>query len=163
MAWRFRLLGPLEVSRDLSTLRVGPVKQRSLLTTLLLDANSVVSLDRLVWTLWEDIPPPSAVANVRTYVSRLRHLLTDTTGRPRITGRAPGYLVHIAEDELDLEVFGRKVDVARRALADGQTERAVTQLGQALALWYGMAAEDVPRSLTGLGARLAALDEKRLT
>ncbi|HET8684385.1 MAG TPA: BTAD domain-containing putative transcriptional regulator [Micromonosporaceae bacterium] len=139
------------------------MKQRILLTALLLDANSVVSLDRLVWTLWGEASPPSAIANVRTYISRLRHLLTDHTGQSRVSGRAPGYLVHIAEDELDLEVFGRRVDAARGALADGQTERAATQFEQALALWYGMAAEDIPRSLTGLGARLAALDEQRLT
>jgi DNA-binding SARP family transcriptional activator len=48
----FRILGPLEVHMDDGPLRLGGTKQRSLLALLLLNANQVVSNDRLIDALW---------------------------------------------------------------------------------------------------------------
>ncbi len=44
----FRILGPLEVLDDGRSLEVSGAKQRSLLAVLLLNANRVVSSDRLI-------------------------------------------------------------------------------------------------------------------
>jgi DNA-binding SARP family transcriptional activator len=52
----FRLLGPLEVAGDEGSLTLGGIKQRSLLAMLLLNANQVVSTDRLIDALWGASP-----------------------------------------------------------------------------------------------------------
>ena len=44
----FRILGPLEVEADGQVLPIGSRQPRALLTVLLLDANRVVSRDRLM-------------------------------------------------------------------------------------------------------------------
>lgn len=44
----FRILGPLEVRANGDRLRLGGRKQRALLAVLLLNANEVVSRDRLI-------------------------------------------------------------------------------------------------------------------
>ena len=56
----FRILGPLEVVADRQPLRLGRRKQRAVLAILLVHANRVVSLDRLVEEVWGEEPPPQA-------------------------------------------------------------------------------------------------------
>ena len=56
----FRILGPLEVVDGDRPVELGGQKQRVLLAVLLLEANMVVSRDRLIEALWEDRPPDSA-------------------------------------------------------------------------------------------------------
>jgi DNA-binding SARP family transcriptional activator/tetratricopeptide (TPR) repeat protein len=97
----FRILGPLEVLSDGRALDLGGAKQRALLAVLLLNANSVVSTDRLADALWEDDPPDSAQKALQVHVSSLRKLL----GRERLQTKAPGYLLRVHGDELDLERF----------------------------------------------------------
>ncbi|MFG1874756.1 BTAD domain-containing putative transcriptional regulator [Sphaerisporangium sp. NPDC049003] len=157
----FGLLGPLSVQRDGIALSLGAAKQRGLLTALLLDARTVVSVDRLVELLWEDEPPRSAVANIRTYASRLRSTLRDAAGE-RLVSRPPGYLLAADAGELDLLRYEELSRRGRDSLFQGETAAAETAIREALSLWRGAAAEDVPRGVP-LGARLAALDEERVT
>lgn len=161
MAMSFNILGPLEVRCDGVALPLGPCLQRSLLAALLLEPNRVVPVDRIMSTLWDDEPPRSAAANVRTYTSRLRGALVDGCGGSRLAGRNPGYAVDVREGELDLDAFDRLTRSGRAALADGRPEQAERDLAAALALWRGTAAEDIRRTTT-LDRRLAALDESRL-
>src|SRR5215208_6579789 len=91
----FRILGPLEVLDDGRTLDVGGAKQRSLLAVLLLNANTVVSSDRLIDALWGDQPPETAAKAIQVHVSRLRREL----GAERIETKAPGYVLRIGEGD----------------------------------------------------------------
>src|SRR5712692_6527283 len=109
----FRILGPLEVIADGQALDLGGQKQRALLTVLLLHANEVVSADRLIEALWEDAPPETAPKALQVYVSQLRKLI----GKERLQTRAPGYLLRVGEDELDL-------DRCRRLVEDGRPGEA---------------------------------------
>src|SRR3954470_22432912 len=68
----FRVLGPLEVLADGRALDLGGQKQRALLAILLIEANRVVSSDRLIDALWEDAPPETAQKALQVYVSQLR-------------------------------------------------------------------------------------------
>jgi DNA-binding SARP family transcriptional activator len=68
----FRILGPLEVQANGHRLQLGGRKQRALLAVLLLNANQVVSRDRLVDALWGERPPQTASHTLDAYVSRLR-------------------------------------------------------------------------------------------
>jgi len=139
----FRILGPLEVLAEHGPLPLGGPKQRALLAVLLVEANRVVSSDRLIDALWEEEPPETAAKALQLYVSQLRKLL----GRERLETRAPGYLVRVGPDELDLARF-------RRLREEGLLE-------QALALWRGPPLGD----LANVGfarAEVARLEELHL-
>jgi DNA-binding SARP family transcriptional activator len=115
----FRILGPLEVVEKGRQLELGGAKQRALLAVLLIHANEVVSTDRLIEALWEEDVPESGRKALQVYVSGLRKAL----GKERLQTRAPGYLLRVEPDELDL---GR---VERLAVSGRHDE--------ALALWRG--------------------------
>jgi SARP family transcriptional regulator, regulator of embCAB operon len=70
----FLVLGPLEVRLAGESLKLGGAKQRAVLAALLLRADEVVSVDRLIDEAWGDDPPPSAAHSLESYVSRLRQL-----------------------------------------------------------------------------------------
>lgn len=72
---RYRILGPLLVLSDGRELRLGALKDRTVLGVLLLHANEVVSRQRLIDELWGAAPPPTAVKAVHGYVSQLRKAL----------------------------------------------------------------------------------------
>ncbi|WP_405395422.1 BTAD domain-containing putative transcriptional regulator [Microbispora hainanensis] len=154
---RFGLLGPVEVRRNGRPVPLGSPKQRALLTALLLEPNRVVSIDRLVMAVWDEEPPRSAVANVRTYVNRLRGTLGDGD---RLTARPPGYVLTVHPGELDVSEFADALRQGRQALSAGRPETALRRLSAALTRWRGAPAEDVPRS-AALGPRLDALAEQR--
>ena len=72
----FGVLGPLQVRAAGAAVRLGGTKPRAVLATLLLQPGGFVSLDLLTEVLWPGGAPPSAVANVRTYVRTLRRALS---------------------------------------------------------------------------------------
>lgn len=53
----FRVLGPLEVAANGTFLPLGGAKQRAVLALLILNANEVVPLDRIIDELWGETPP----------------------------------------------------------------------------------------------------------
>ncbi len=88
----FRLLGPLEVRAGDGPLPLGGEKQRALLALLLLNANRVVSRERLIDELWgEEEPPETAVTTIQVYVSRLRKVLANGV----LSTQAPGYVLAV--------------------------------------------------------------------
>lgn len=140
----FKILGPLEVWERGRPLPLGGAKQRALLAIFLLHANEVVARDTLIDELWGERPPASAPHTLEAYVSRLRKTLpADRSGEPVLVTRAPGYMLRVGFDELDLHRFERHADEGRRALATHAPERAADKLRQALALWRGRPLSDV--------------------
>jgi len=130
----YRILGPLEVLDDGRERKLGSGKERALLAILLLNANQVVSADRLIDDLWAGEPPATVAKSLQVYVWRLRKAL----GAPeRLRSRARGYVLDVAPEELDLDRFSRLVEEGRRALGAAEPERAEQQLREALALWRG--------------------------
>ena len=126
-----RLLGPLELGR----VPLGPPKQRALLARLLLDANRTVAIDRLIDDLWGEDVPATAVKMVHIHVSKLRAALP---GGLLLT-HAPGYLVRIDPEAIDLVRFDRLRAQGRAALTAGAPAVAAARLRDALALWRGPA------------------------
>jgi peptide/nickel transport system substrate-binding protein len=135
----FSVLGPLEVRRDGQAVALGGPKQRALLAMLLLHPNEVVSRDRLIEGLWGERPPTTAVRSLDSHVSRLRTLV----GPERIERRAPGYLVRVGPDELDLVRFETLLERGRAAAAAGDARAASEALRNALGLWRGDAIADL--------------------
>jgi DNA-binding SARP family transcriptional activator len=151
----FGVLGPLLVDgRDAGV--AG--KQRVVLAALLLRANRVVSADTLIDALWDGAPPASARVTLQGYLRRLRRDLGGGAGQ-RIITRDPGYLIRVADGELDLDVFTGLCERARSAGAGGDWPGASAQLGRALALWRGEPLADVPSDVLRRGEvpRLAEL------
>ena len=131
----YRVLGPLEVLDTGAPLPLGGVKQRALLALLILNANHVVPRERLIEELWGDQAPETAVKSVQVYVSQLRKLLPDGS----LVTRAPGYMLEVEAEAVDLIRFERLVREGRSALAAGAPDRAADTLREAVALWRGPA------------------------
>jgi YVTN family beta-propeller protein len=142
----FRVLGPLEVEHDGRALKLGRGKQLALVALLLLNANEVVSIDRLVDELWGESPPAKAPDTVRKYVSVLQRELGD-----RLVAQPPGYVLRVEEGELDSEHL-------EQAIQGGDAE----ELTAALALWRGKPLSQI-RDEPFAQADIARLEELRLT
>ena len=127
----FRILGPLEVSDETGHVALGGPKQRALLAILVLEAGRVVPTDRLIDLLWGEPAPKTATASLQNAVGRLRRAL----GADVLETRAPGYVLNVAQDQIDARRFERSLVDARRLPPDERRE----QLEQALALWRGPA------------------------
>ena len=156
-AVEFRVLGALEAVGEGCLLPLGRPKQQALLAALLLDANRVVSVDRLIEELWTDEPPASARHSVEVYVSGLRKAL----GPDRIRTVAPGYTAAVEPHELDLVRFERLVQKGRRALVAGRAGVARNSLGDALALWRGPPLDGITAG-RHTEAAIARLEDLRL-
>ncbi|MFJ9023857.1 BTAD domain-containing putative transcriptional regulator [Streptomyces sp. NPDC102259] len=139
---RFRLLGPLDVEID-GRVVVLTGRQRALCAVLLLHANHVVSVDRLIQCLWDDRPPGAGAARVRALVAEVRRAL-GPAGTELLTTRRPGYVMHAGPDELDLLAFENLIRDASRAAADGDWRTARRSGEQALALWRDEPLPDLP-------------------
>ena len=125
----FAVLGRLEVRIDGEAAPLGGPKQRALLALLLLNANGVVSRDRLIDALWGEQAPESAQRSLDSYVSRLRTLL----GADRIERHPPGYLLRVAPEELDLEQFEQLLEQGRLVTLSGAGGSGKTRLAQEVA------------------------------
>ncbi|GGV21791.1 hypothetical protein GCM10010495_41790 [Kitasatospora herbaricolor] len=132
--FRFRILGPLAVEFSGQPIRLGGARQQALLTILLLEANHVVPIERLVDAIWNDAPPASAKNQVRICVSGLRRLFADRHPGAVIETRASGYIIKVPNGALDLGEFG---ELTFRGRAAGNTTEAVELLRKAIGLWRG--------------------------
>ncbi|WP_133854139.1 AfsR/SARP family transcriptional regulator [Labedaea rhizosphaerae] len=159
----YRLLGPLEVAAGPAGPRVVPPgRQQTVLATLLLAANRVVGIDQLIDAIWYDNPPVTARTQVQICVSGLRTTLAGLgpDGGPAIVTQSPGYLLRLAEGQLDVAVFTALVDEADTLSAAGELDAAALALQRALALWRGPALSGTTSRT--LQTRASQLDEKRL-
>lgn len=153
------LLGPLYVRGDDGEVVIAAPKQRVVLAALLVRANRVVSFDEFAEDLWDGAPPPAARATLRNYVKSLRHLLGPETGG-RIVTKAPGYMIRLADGELDTLRLERLCARGGAAVRSGEWGVASALLADALALWRGTPLVDVPSAALA-GRALPSLDRLR--
>jgi DNA-binding SARP family transcriptional activator/Tfp pilus assembly protein PilF len=154
----FRVLGPLAATCDGRPVILHGPRQHRLLAVLLLNANLVVSAERLVDELWDD-PPATARRQVHNAMAALRRSL-GSYGDVPIDTTDVGYRLAIRPEQLDVEVFRRHVHEAGRHAADGEVGDAVGSLTQALALWSGPALPGLDGPL--IRSAVAGLEELRL-
>ena len=131
---RYRVLGPVElVDPDGDPEPVASRNQQRILAMLLSRIGEVVTIDTMVDALWGDEPPRTAVATLRTYISRLRASLGDD-----LASRGTGYVLAAEPTDVDAERFAMLV----REAAAADPARALALLDEALGLWRGPAFGD---------------------
>ncbi len=158
---QYRILGPLEVAEHDQEVVLGGGRQRSLLALLLLNANEVVSSERLIDELWGAAPPPTAAKTVQVYVSQLRKSLRNGDPEGPLLTRGRGYVLRIEPGELDLHRFERALDEGRRALEAQAPADASATLRDGLALWRGPPLADFAYEAFAQG-EISRLEELRL-
>lgn len=137
-AVEYAILGPLEVRDGDRIVEIPGLKERAILGLLVVEAGTVVSADQMVFELWGDEPPETALPTLRTHVSRLRKALGDDS--PIVTHK-PGYVLDADPESLDVFRFEMLADRARKTGDDPQlSSRAANE---ALALWRGPALADL--------------------
>ncbi|GAA0636885.1 hypothetical protein GCM10010174_68240 [Kutzneria viridogrisea] len=142
----FFLLGSLEVTVGDRTLQLGGVKQRLALALLLSRANELVPASQLMLALWPDETPISARKILHNAVSGIRKLLAVADSgpdAPQLLTKAPGYLLQVSPEQVDLMRFQLLVQQGQGEVAAGQWAQAAEVLGQALGLWRGPMLSDL--------------------
>ena len=143
---RVTVLGPLSAARDGAAVMLGSVRQRAVLGLLAIHWPSVVLRDVIVEVLWGPVPPRSAVAQVQSYVSRLRRLL-DPGRMPGETGgpiALDGRCYRLADGiTLDLAEFGQLSRHADAAAARGEDYLACALYERSLGLWRDAVLADI--------------------
>jgi len=156
----FRILGPLTALADGATVPVRGGRQQVVLTVLLLEANRIVPVERLVEAVWGQDPPTTARSQIQMAVSELRRTFTKSTGAKLIASYPAGYAIEVVEQAVDALRFDRLVAGAREAIRRGDVAAGVDGLRRALRLWSG----DVGSGLSSPVIHGAAvqLNEQRL-
>ena len=148
----YRILGPVEVRTGAGRIRLAGVKQRTMLTALLLATGKFLSERELNRLLWGSQPPATCDAQIYNHISRLRKAL----GAGVITARrGPAYQLSTDGASFDLAEFEALAARGQVALRAGRWEDASGLLRAGLARWRGPALADVSEHLANAeGPRL---------
>ena len=151
----FASLGPFECTWDGRLLNLGGTKQQMVLALMVLEANSVVSVERLLEWVWQEDAEPRNAATLQVYMSNLRRLLvpvSERLGRQLIVTRRPGYVLELADDESDLLSFEALRRAGETANHEGRPAASVAAFRAALKLWRGEPLSGLPVDVLHSGA-----------
>ncbi|MEV6982018.1 BTAD domain-containing putative transcriptional regulator [Sphaerisporangium sp. NPDC051017] len=157
----FGILGALEASVAGRRLDLGGIRQQIVLGVLLLDANRVVTIGRLMEAIYGDEPPTTARAQVQICISSLRRLFAASGSPDIISTQSLGYAIRVAADEIDAQRFESLVQRARRARESRNVNEAIRHYREALSLWRGPALDGIDSRLVQSAA--SRLAEDRIT
>lgn len=160
----FGVLGQLVVRDGRRSVLVGPPRVRAVLALLLVRPGQVVPAETFVDELWPHRPPADARSLVHSYLSRVRRAFRRVSAEAagRLVTRKPGYLLWVADGELDAHQFTQLVVQAKDACRADEPQRAIWLYQQALDLWRGEPYADVP-AISGTSGAVGRLIELRLT
>lgn len=159
----YLILGPLEVRRAGETVDLGSPKQRIVLGSLILARGAVVSVDRLIDSVWGTHPPPAATTSLQAYISNLRRALRGESGGPSPIERVnPGYRLTIADDSVDLVEYLALARRIRDEVDAARWHHALQLCEQARRLWRGPLLADMADE-KWVGPDSVAASETRLS
>ncbi|MFI1336407.1 BTAD domain-containing putative transcriptional regulator [Streptomyces sp. NPDC020845] len=133
---RFSVLGPLQVLSLDRPVAIGGPKQHILLALLLARSGSTVPVPQIVDTLWPRRPPRTALAQIHSRISSLRHIL----GAETIKTVPSGYSLTPSPGAIDAQVFEAEVSRAIALRAAGRHGEATAVLRTCLGRWRGPSA-----------------------
>ncbi|MDG4780099.1 AfsR/SARP family transcriptional regulator [Micromonospora sp. WMMD961] len=156
---RISLLGTLSLQNGQESGGITRAQNRGLITFLALNANIFVTYDSAIDALWGGRPPSSARTQIHTGVHAIRRTLRALSAEGLLTSNSCGYALRLDPDQVDANLFERKVDRARAASATGDHREAAMLLDEGLALWRGPALVDAAGAFVA-GTR-QRLDQQR--
>ena len=157
----FYILGQLAVMHNNRDIAPTAPKVRQVLAFLLVRWNQIVPVNDFVDELWGDDPPDSAMTTLQTYIYKLRRDVLEPSGMARLHTEPSGYMLEVADDDIDVYRFERLSRQGRAAQQSGDATRASELLSEALSLWRGKALLGVT---TGeiLSTHVTRLEENQL-
>jgi len=153
------VLGPLAAWRDGLAVGLGPPGQAAVAGLLAVQPGELVRRETVIDVLWGQEPPETAAELVQARFSRLRRVL-DPAGRGLLEQGPAGYRLRAGPGELDVAAFIELAGRAGAVATAGDAAAAGGLYAQALGLWRGEPAADVPAlrghpAVTGLARRRA--------
>lgn len=142
-AVRFTLLGPLEVRKNGIDHAPTAPKVLQLLAMLVINPGQVVHIDSIIQELWASDPPRSVRKTMHIYVHHLRRSLDqngiypDTDADSILVTKAPGYLLQIGRNQVDVTEFRNLRDRGRELLQRHEFTAAAQSLRASLDMWAG--------------------------
>ncbi|WP_328947373.1 AAA family ATPase (plasmid) [Streptomyces sp. NBC_00250] len=112
----------------------------------------MVATSELVEALWESEDVPATARKIlHNAIWGLRTILAENAGpgahgAPELVTKAPGYMLRVDPDDVDLMAFRRWVTAGRAELAAGSPEEASRLLRKGLDLWGGPLLADLAES-----------------
>ena len=94
---KFRILGPLEVAAGPERLELHGTRQEVVVATLLLNANGVVTMDRLLEAIYGEDLPPTARSQAQISISSLRRLFASSGHDTVIATHGHGYIIQVGD------------------------------------------------------------------
>jgi DNA-binding SARP family transcriptional activator/tetratricopeptide (TPR) repeat protein len=158
---KFKILGSLEITAGTKRIELRGTRQQIVLATLLLSANRVVSMDRLLEAIYAGDLPPTCRSQAQITISSLRRQLAACGSADVIVTHEHGYVIRVDDGDLDSEQFQELVAQARAARDGGNVHRAIASYRDALRLWRGDALDGIESQLVHAAA--SRLDELRMT
>jgi DNA-binding SARP family transcriptional activator/predicted negative regulator of RcsB-dependent stress response len=156
----FRILGPLEITAGAERLGLGGPRQEVVVATLLLSANRLVTIDRLLEAMYGEDLPPTGRSQAQISISTLRRLFALHGSSDIIATHAHGYIMNVECGQLDSQRFEGLVAAGRVDRDAGHRDKAVASYRDALRLWRGPALEGMDSQF--IRAAAGRLDEQRI-
>jgi DNA-binding SARP family transcriptional activator len=125
---------------------------------LLLDANRVISANRLIEAMWDGEPPATASRQLHNAVAAIRRSFA--SAKYIVVKDGPGYRIQVDPQDIDAHRFTTMIARASAAAAGGRAAEAIELLEAGLALWEGPALSGLNSPILDIVA--AKLEEKRL-
>ncbi|MFF0478762.1 BTAD domain-containing putative transcriptional regulator [Streptomyces sp. NPDC004284] len=150
------VLGAMAIQEGEVQSRIGPPQQQATLAALALRPGHVLSLSELITSVWGEDAPESAIRILRTYVWRLRKLLTGDDGPGHLTSVGNGYRLTLPPLSVDAFRAEHLAAQAARAREAGRYDEGAALLCEAISLWWG-------EPLAGIPGPFAAGERTRLT
>jgi DNA-binding SARP family transcriptional activator len=149
-AVRFTLLGPLEVRKNGTDHAPTAPKVLQLLAMLVINPGHVVHIDSIINELWASDPPRSVRKTMHIYIHHLRRSLDqhginpDNDADSILVTKAPGYLLQIDRNQVDVTEFRSLRDRGRDLLQRQEFAAAAESLRASLEMWAGPPMANVP-------------------
>ena len=165
---RFRLLGPMEITRGDAVLPLPGSAERALLAQLVLSPGRTLPASFLIDRLWaESSLPVDPVNALQIRVSKLRRSLAAHGAADLVSRDGVGYRAGVDPADVDAVDFAHRVRATRAAAAEAEgdpdaLEDLVRAFDAALALWRGEPLADFATEQWA-GTEAARLNELRLT
>ena len=110
----------------------GGARQRAVLALLALSVGSAVPPPRMIESLWDGDPPPTAFNTVQVYMSRWRRQLADSENRTPLRTVTGMYLLDLPGDAVDTRRFETLADAGRERLRAGDARGAADRCRRAV-------------------------------